>query len=570
MHMIHGKGQVVRFWLVPALLGVWYLLLIGRAASLHLGDKTPRNKFGLQRPLPAARGAIFDREARPVAITQPGRRVFLDYAGIRPEHDVVRIAADVAGICGRETDAVLVDLRSRRSRYLVQGIVYDDRIMTLVTNQACYSGIGLERVLLRQYPRGRCMSHVVGFVNNQQVGSAGIEQRYNRFLQGTDGMIEGIRDGRGREIRSRRAATVEPINGADVHLTLNQNIQMITERLLAEGVAESQASGGRCIVQLVDTGEILAMASVPDFDPADYQAVPALTWQNSAIAQIYDPGSTMKSVIVVAALNENLITPDSRFDVGHGSWFYGGHVLRDKVYGNTDVRTIIRKSSNIGAAMIGLMLGNRRMEAYLRAFGFGGALGIDLPGEERGLLPPSDSWEAVKPTRIAIGQGISVTPLQMLNAYCTIANGGRLMRPYTVARIVAPGGEIMHENTPKVIGRPIRPAVAAEMRAMLSAVTEDGTGRRAAVEGYSSAGKTGTAQMLAPGGGYSESDYWASFVGFVPAERPVFGVIVVIDRPRTRHTGGAVAAPVFAQISHAVAQHIELPSEAAVEKGADE
>ena len=554
-----GKGQRFRFWLVPAVLCGWYAFLIVRASLLHLGDQAPRNRTEWRRPLPAARGAILDRSGQAIAVTEPARRVFLDYSSVNKKHDLVQIASAIAEIVGCDTDAVLMDFRSRRSKYIVKGIVYDDRILALITNTACYSGVGVERILLRHYPLGRCMSHVVGFTNKPQVGSAGVEQQYNRFLQGTDGMIEGTRDGTGAEIPARRASTAEAIDGAHVHLTLAHNLQMVAERALANAVAQTQATGARAIVQRVKTGEILAMAAVPDFAPDDYQAVPSTTWQNSCIGRVFDPGSTMKSIIVAAAMNEGLIRPDSRFDVGHGSWHYGGYTLHDKVYGNVDVWTIIKKSSNIGAAQIGLMLGNRRMECYLRAFGFGQKLGIDLPGEERGLLPPATSWDMVKPTRIAIGQGISVTPLQMLNAYCTIANGGKLMRPYVVSKVVTPQGVVVHENVPKVIGRPIRPEVAAQMRAMLMTVTEEGTGRRAVVDGYTVAGKTGTAQMVQEGGGYSQTDYWASFVGFLPAEQPEFGIIVIIDRPRGMRTGGVVAAPVFAEIASVVAQYLELP-----------
>ncbi len=552
------KGQRLRFWAVPALLLGWYLLLVGRAAYLHLGDHTPRNRTVWSRKLPAARGFIYDRAGRPLAITQPGRRIFLDYSCLATNHNVPRIASAVAELTGRDTDAVLLDFRSRRSKYMVQGISFDDRVLELVTNRTCYSGVGLERVLRRQYPLGRCLSHVIGFVNRQQVGAAGIEQQYNRFLQGTDGFIDSTRDGIGREIRSRRATTAEPIDGAHVYLTIDQTLQLEAEKILADAVAQSRAAGAQIIVQLVKTGEILVMAATPDFDPENYRDVPATVWRNPNIGEIYDPGSTMKSIIVAAALNEGLITPDSIFDVGHGSWHYGGHVLHDKVYGRVDVRTILKKSSNIGAAMIGLLLGNRRMECYLRAFGFGATLGIDLPGEERGILTPSSRWSTVTPTRIAIGQGVSVTPLQMLNSYCTIANGGHLMRPYVVSKVVSPHGETILQNGPKVIGRPIRPSVAAQVREMLISVTEGGTGRRAAVEGYTIAGKTGTAQQVV-NGAYSQTDYWASFVGFVPAEDPVFGMLVVIDRPRGLRSGGAVSAPVFSRLALVVARYLELP-----------
>ena len=552
------KGQRLRFWAVPALLLGWYLLLVVRAAHLHLGDHTPRNRFVLKRSLPAARGFIYDRAGRPLAITQPGRRIFLDYSCLATNHNVPRIASVVAELTGRDTDAVLLDFRSRRSKYMVQGISFDDRALELVTNKTIYSGVGLERVMRRQYPLGRCLSHVIGFVNRYEDGLAGIEWQYNRYLRGTDGFIESTRDGDGYEIRSRRATTADPIDGAHVHLTIDQTLQKKAEEILAEGVAHANAVGGQVIVQLVKTGEILVMAALPDFDPSHYRDVPSKVWNNPNICSVYEPGSTMKSIIVAAALNEGLITPDSVFDVGHGSWHYGGHILRDKVYGRVDVRTILKKSSNIGAAMIGLLLGNRRMECYLRGFGFGEPLGIDLPGEARGLLKPSSRWSTVTPTRIAIGQGGSVTALQMLNSYCTIANGGHLMRPYVVSKVVSPSGETILQNGPTVIGRPIRPAVAAQVREMLVSVTEGGTGRRAAVEGYTIAGKTGTAQQVV-NGAYSQTDYWASFVGFVPAEDPVFGMLVVIDRPRGLRTGGAVSAPVFSRLALVVARYLELP-----------
>ena len=553
-------SRYLRFWIFPVLLLLWYAVLIVRAACLHLSGDTPIARVEMRRSLPAARGNIYDRQGRPLAITSPGRRVFLDYKSVNPSHDLERIAAGVAHHTGRDADAVMDDFRSRRSRYIVQGIVYDSSVQELVTNKTEYSGVGLERVMVRKYPYGAGMAQVIGFVNRQQVGAAGIEQHYNRFLRCTDGYISGTRDGRGREIRDRRALTVSPVDGAHVHLTLDGYLQMELEEALAVAVAESGGSGGRAIIQLVRTGEILAMAELPGFMPEEYQAVSPEIWRNSNISEIYDPGSTMKTVIVAAAMNERLIGADSLFDVGQGSWFYGGYLLHDKVYGRVDVRTIIQKSSNIGSAQVGLMLGNKRMELYLRAFGFGRRLDVDLPGEESGILPRSERWDTVKPTRVAIGQGISVTPLQMLNAYCTIGNGGVRMRPYVVRKVVTESGGVIVENEPRVVGRPIRGDVAAEMLEMLTRVTETGgTGRRAAVKGYKVAGKTGTAQMVLPDGGYSNSDYWASFVGLVPADKPVFGILVIVDRPIGLHTGGVVAAPAFSRVAETTARYLELP-----------
>ncbi|MBR0057230.1 MAG: penicillin-binding protein 2, partial [Kiritimatiellae bacterium] len=384
-------------------------------------------------------------------------------------------------------------------------------------------------------------------------------------LKGADGFVAGERAGNGREIRERRSSTVEAIDGATVYLTIDQNIQRIAYEALSAAIEEWSADGGRVIIEKVDTGEILAMVSLPDFEPEDWQRASDLEKRNRTISDQYDPGSTMKAVTVAAALNEGVVSPDSTYDVGGGQWLYGGKILRDHAKGVIDVRTIIAKSSNIGAAKIALDLGNRRFERYLKAFGFSSRTGIDLPGEATGMLPPADKWEPIKPTRIAIGQGISVTPIQMVNAYATIANGGRRMRPYVMAKVVAPTGEILQRNVPKVVSTPITPDTAAKMRAMLEGVVgPGGTARRARVAGYAVAGKTGTAQIIKPGGGYYDHNHWASFIGFLPAEEPAFAVLVLLDnptKPGKSHDGGVSAAPVFAEIALATAQYLEIPVE---------
>jgi cell division protein FtsI (penicillin-binding protein 3) len=274
---------------------------------------------------------------------------------------------------------------------------------------------------------------------------------------------------------------------------------------------------------------------------------------------VYEPGSIMKAVTVSAVLNERLVTPNTVMDAENGVYMYAGKPLRDHATGQMTVATALAKSSNIVCAKLGLQLGSQRLDAYLRGFGFGNTLDIDLPGEERGLIGNWKRWDKLKPTRVPIGQGVAVTGLQMVNAYSTIANGGKLMRPYVVDRIASPTGEVVFQTKPHVLGTPIRPEVAQAVREMLIGVTEEGgTGKRANVKGYTIAGKTGTAQHAVPGG-YSNTDYFASFVGFVPARNPVFSVLVTVDRPRPQHTGGYVAAPVFAKIAAATTLYLEVP-----------
>lgn len=556
------KWVMPRLLVVAVPLGGWLAVLCAQLLFLHLGDHSKVSR-DWERVLVARRGAIYDRNGRgnPVAVSIPGRQIFLDPSNLKTNHDRLRIAARITTLLDIDTDAVLLALRRTDTRYVPLGVTFDESAVDLVTNKSVYSGIGLKDIVVRRYPLGRRLAHVIGFVNAANIGSAGLEQRYDRFLRGTDGFIAGEVDAKRQEIWEKRERRVEPIDGADVELTIDQNIQYVVERELAEAVTRHRATAAWAIVQRVKTGEILAMAAIPDFDPVHYNDFSCDRWRNPCLGNIYEPGSTMKSLIVSAALNEGVVTPDTRFDVGPGSWFYAGRVLRDHVTGIVDVRTIIKKSSNIGAAKIALLLGNRRMECYLRAFGVGAVAGIDLPGEEQGLLAPCARWSMISPTRIAIGQGVAVTALQLLGAYCAIANGGNVMRPYLVSRVTTPSGEVLHRGEPEVVARPIRPATAATMRELLTGVTEEGgTARRAEIPGYSVAGKTGTAQIPIHGN-YSTTEFWASFVGFVPASNPEFGVIVVVERPQPIHTGGVVAAPVFARIAEVVAQYLELPAD---------
>jgi len=454
------------------------------------------------------------------------------------------------------------------SRYIPLAVTLDDGVITNIQNRIAnrkhpLAGVGLSPEIVRSYPQGRRIAHVIGFVNKVGVGGAGLELKFDSMLKGTPGRIAGEVDAKRSEIWTRRREYVSPIAGANLYLTIDHNIQYGVERELRATIDKFQATGGFAIVQRVQTGEILAMASYPDFDPHQYTQDSCDVWRNNAISIVYEPGSTMKSMIVAAALNERIITPDTRFDVGEGVWFYGGKPLRDHVKGSVDTWIALKKSSNIACAKIGLMLGNQRMENYMRAFGFGGKLGIDLPGEEGGLLMRAKNWNVLTPTRVAIGQGVAVTGVQMLNAYCTIANGGKLMRPYVVDRIVSADGDLLVQNKPDVVGRPIRPEIAAKVREMLRGVTEEGgTATRAQVTGYTVAGKTGTAQMVV-GGAYSQTDYYASFVGYLPATAPEIGIIVVIERPRPQHTGGYVSAPAFAKIAEETARYLAIPSDLA-------
>ncbi len=560
----------MRVWIVAAVLFLSLCGLSVKLGYLHLANHS-KLKREYKRELLGLRGRIFDcnGDQFPVAVSLPARQYFLDPQAVKKGHDPKAIAKTVAEALGLEEAEVAAKFTQTDSRYIKLCVSTDDRAFALLADTKNISGIGAEDLAIRSYPQRRRMSHVLGFVNNMGVGGAGIEQQFNWYLKGTTGLIQGEKDAGRVEIRNRRALDVPAIPGCDVYLTLDHNIQYEVETAIKEVVEQFQATSGWAIVQRVKTGEILAMASYPDFDPEHYTEESIDVWRNNAVAIVYEPGSIMKAVNVAAALNERIVTPDTLIDVGEGTWFYAGKPLRDHVTGRISVSTALKKSSNIANAKIGLMLGNKRLEAYLRAFSFGEKLGIELPGEERGILARSKDWDKLKPTRIPIGQGIAVTGLQMVNAYSALANDGVLMRPYVVDKIVSPGGETVFKAKPDVLGKPVRPEVARAVREMLIGVTEEGgTGKRATVPGYSIGGKTGTAQK-AVHGGYSSTDYYASFVGFVPAREPVFSVLVTVERPRPQHTGGFVSAPVFAKIAAATARYLEVPPDQPVEEEAE-
>ena len=557
--------------MLGGMLAAALLLLAGRLCCLHLGGQAPISR-PWETKLTARRGTIYDRngENNPMAVSLISHQPFIDPLAIKSKHDKLAVATALAEALKLETDRVLIQFAATNSRHQLLPTLVDDKVYKSILTNKSISGVGWEERIIRTYPQGHRMSSVLGFVNNDGVGGAGIELHFDSYLKGISGRQEGQKDGLQREIRELRTADVPPVDGASIYLTLDNNIQYKVENELQQVAQEFNASGAWAIVQKISTGEILAMASWPDYDPNTYGQSGPLDWRNLPICINYEPGSTMKSFTIASALNEGVITPTTRMDVGFGSWFYGGRVLHDHAEGVIDTATALKKSSNIFTAKVALMLGDRRQEAYLRAFGFGERLGVDLPGEERGILPRLRHWNMLTPTRVAIGQGVAVTSLQMLNGYCAIANGGRLMRPFLVARIVNSEGQLLYRAEPRVLASPIRPETAAAVRDMLIGVTEEGgTATRAAVHGYTVAGKTGTAQMPLPDGkGYSDKDYWASFVGFVPAENPVFGVLVAVERPHPQHMGGFVAAPIFAHIAEAVARYLEVPATPGADDGA--
>jgi cell division protein FtsI (penicillin-binding protein 3) len=556
------KGRTI---FASAIIAAVFAGLGVRLAFLHLkpaASTLARIERGrhMKQETRGPRGRILDRSGNILAVDIAARHLCADPKFILENGDIQQVCEAVTKALpmSRQTLWKLLD-QPERQYVRIQKYMRETTLEPLMKMKL--KGLIFKETSMRNYPKGALGAHVIGFSNREGVGSAGVEQRMNSYLQGTTGLRISQKDGRRHEIYSRRTVDIEPQPGADVILTIDQQVQHFAEQALDELVQKYQPQGAWAIVQNVRTGEILAMASWPTFNPNRYNdpRLPAEWLRNRTISYGYEPGSVMKAMIIASALDGGYVTPRDMFDCENGYWIYGGKPLRDSHgEGVLSVADILKKSSNIGAAKIALQMGNEKIYESLRNFGFGARSGIDLPGEEAGILWPVKGWSKISITRLAMGHEINVTALQMLSALSAIANDGVRMRPYVVKKVLSPDGETVFENMPGELGRPIKPQTAKTMSRLLARVTQPGgTGTKAAVRGYSVAGKTGTAQRVdLENGGYR--GYVASFAGFLPVENPAISIIVVADDPQSAHYGGTVCGPAFKQIADQSVRYLRI------------
>ena len=425
---------------------------------------------------------------------------------------------------------------------------------------------------LRVYPSRDLAAHVLGYVGTElreiggsdmreTVGRDGIERTMNSKLAGTCGWRVTEADEHHREIVSLREQDVPPSDGLNVVLTIDSVIQHSLESAMAEAMKEHSPISISGIVIRPRTGEILAMATLPDFDPNNPGAAPADARRNRVITDIVEPGSTFKIVVVSGALNERIVNLNDTFFCENGSFHYAGRVLHDhESYGTLSVENIITKSSNIGAAKIGIRLGETGLYDYIRAYGFGDPTGIWLPGEVGGIVHPVKNWSKVSVAQIPMGQGVAVTRLQMAMAMCAIANQGWLMRPKIVDRLEDRDGNVVTRFPAQPVRQVISEATAKKMvEALKTVVSPEGTAPKAALEHYTVAGKTGTAQKTVEGvRGYAPGKYVASFIGFFPADNPELCISIVLDEPKEGYYGGQAAAPVFKEVASRAANYLNI------------
>jgi cell division protein FtsI/penicillin-binding protein 2 len=424
-------------------------------------------------------------------------------------------------------------------------------------------GVMCEPEPRRFYPNEDRLGHVLGFLNHEGRGIQGVEMMMEPYLRGEDGFIYTERDRTGREIVAYRGHERPAKHGMTVELTIDMALQDIVERELDAAYHQLNPQMMTAVFVRPRTGEILAMATRPAFNPNKPGEAAIETTKNRAIIDMVEPGSTFKIVVISAALEQKAVTPESMFHCENGSFAYAGKILRDvHGYGSMSVHDIMVKSSNIGCAKIAMHLGADTFYEYIRRFGFGERTGLGLPGEIPGLVRPRHSWTGLSITRVPMGHEIAVTPLQIAMAMSVIANGGNMMLPQIVRSVRDGDGREVVAFSPEILRRVVSEDTAAKVSASLvDVVGERGTARLASIPGFAVAGKTGTAQRVDPKGGYAAGKYVVSFAGYFPAENPEVVGIVLVDDARTpggRNYGGTVAAPIFSRIGEAMARHLEL------------
>ena len=424
-------------------------------------------------------------------------------------------------------------------------------------------GVGLVMEGRRFYPKGPLLSHVLGFAGMDDRGLEGLELKYEQFLRGEKRVIVLQRDALGRAVFPKGLNERGVAPGHSLTLTIDEVIQYIAEKELDEAVNRANAKSGTIIVTNPKTGAILAMAVSPRFDPNTVAALSPDRWRNRALTDAYEPGSTIKIVVAAAALEEKVMSPDTMIFGEHGQMIVANTVLHDhEKSGWMTFAQMIQRSSNIGAAKVGMALGDWRLYDYLKDFGFGDKTDIDLPGEASGLLRSPRDWGRRSNASISMGQEIGVTPVQMVAAVGAIANGGVLMKPYVVSEVRNTQNLPIARTLPQVRRRVISAESASVLTEILEGVVTKGTGSKAAIPGYRVAGKTGTAQKVDPRTGtYSSTSLVGSFVGFVPADNPQLAMIVVIDEPQGESWGGVVAAPVFRKVAEQALNYLGIPTE---------
>jgi len=558
---------------VTVFAGLWFLAVGVRLVYLqverheHYAERAERQQQEMV-VLSAPRGTLFDARGRVLAVSVP-----VDSAYAEPwriEDPQATAEALVSALDGVEVGKLADRLAENVASVVVKRKLdapEAERLRGLLQEREL-PGVYFVEETKRYYPNRALAASVLGFVGTDDTGLAGLEQLYENEVAGRPYRRSLLRDAR-RETADLANGASRAEAGRDLVLTLDAALQHIVERELERTVERHDARSGSVVMLDPQTGGVLAMASFPSFDPNDFRRFPKERWRNHAIQDAFEPGSTFKMVTAAAALAANVVDPSDVFDCGQGEIRVDGRRIRDhKSFDLLTFRQVMAKSSNVGAIQAGLAVGGGRLHSMIHAFGLGAATGIDLPGEATGTVHPMRDRDRLLTAYVSFGQSVSVTALQLANAFAAVANGGTLYRPHVVAEIGAGKGSPGRTIPTEEIGRPLHPSTARELgRILEGVVAPEGTGQAAQIAGYRVAGKTGTAQT-AEAGGYSSTRFVASFVGWVPAREPRLVAAIVIDEPRRPlYHGGQVAAPAFQSLAEQALLALGVPPD---EPGAPE
>jgi cell division protein FtsI (penicillin-binding protein 3) len=560
------SSQGISRWRITAVFVAWILvfgLLGARLFDLQVLHAYTLHRLAIRQQLeslrlPGRRGLILDRTGAHLAVNVKAESV---YAVPRAIENPEAFAGAIASSLRLTTGDVIARLRRGGPYFALLARRQPPEVIEAVRALRLGDVVGIVPESRRAYPARTLAASAIGFVGLDDAGLAGLELQYDGTLHGVEGLRIARRDAIGRELVQTGRIVAAPRDGDTLVLTIDQVVQHIAERELARAVEGARAQGGAAIVMDPQTGAVLALATAPTFDPNDYGAAPAARWKNRAVADVYEPGSTFKLILAAAALSSHAVGSAEIF-YDPGTIRVNGMTIHDAEppeHATLTIGEIIKYSSNVGAAQVATRIGKDRFYAFIQQFGFGRITGIDLPGEVAGIIRPVRQWYGPSLQNIGFGQGIAVTPIQMLVAVSAFATHGLAAHPHLVEAIRDPSGHIA--ATPGNIPprRIIEPEVADRVLAMMREVVEGGTGTKARLEGYPVAGKTGTAQRPGATGGYEPGAYVSSFIGIVPVADPRIAVLVIVDRPRGVYFGGDVAAPAFREIARQVLWYLRVP-----------
>lgn len=546
---------------------IGFLVLSGRLVwvqfvkGAELTEKAIQNRMR-DIPVESKRGIIYDRNGNELAISISADSIYVIPAELKRSGQEKEVAAQLASILEMDEESIYKRITQNSSFEWIKRQAEPEKSQKI--RELDLPGIGMTEESRRYYPKGTLASHILGISGIDNTGLEGIDQYYNDLVGGTKGRIIIEHDAANRPIPEATHKYIAPIDGANLILTIDETIQYITERELDKMFKERNAKSAAAIVMDPNTGEILAMASRPDFDPNNYNDYPAANRRNFAINDVYEPGSTMKITTASMALEEKVITPEShlfcpgQITVGKETIGCSG----DKAHGDQTFTKVVENSCNVGFVKVGLEVGLDTYFKYIKAFGFGQVTGIDLPGEAAGILVNPQNAKQIDLATMSMGQANAVTPVQLVTAVSVVANGGNLIKPHLVKQVIDNDGQVIKNNEPQIVRRVISAETSATLAGILEGVVTDGTGKNAYIDGYRVAGKTGTAQKVAPTGGYMSSEYVASFLGFAPADKPQLACIVVVDAPQGYpYYGGWVAAPPFREILKDSLRYLEVPAQ---------